>query len=1130
MFHFALVIVNTNLHYLHSCSIIIVLINPPCRYYAAFPALHGRGASKNPSPSETIWRNNPLVNKSLASLTSEDDSSSANEDAEIRKINTLNTVIIPRHRKPRKNTSRNRQHPTKGRRDKSRGKGRQSQKEQSKPQEFPPWPPGFAKLDPIILQNLDILDENQVFVENSPKRPHDELCTRVESLLKGMLLPAPEKTYKDLLDVDETLPEELREKHAKKSDKSVSSANKESTKGKGGKQKQTTKLPSVSPATSFCEESVSPELKEQEIWYTQPIDVVFHSQEDDVVSNSKLRLYKRNSYPSFSSEAGLEEELGSSHSHSTASSPLSEKRRSLSLASEQSDDIPVDSVLIPAWLTDVISADEHSDDNGEDIDLSTSLKSSSPFPNSFPKSDYPVCLIGNEGKERYGAAWSNDELACRRIEDIDDLFKVHVKHHDDYSTPTPDRGQVESPGSDHQKGRSDSVSLVDWNYMSKFLCDSTPEWQSLSPDDVFAIPSPDQSGVPTLWQSRVLCDFTFDVADTLPDFFQPDGEFCDQHCWQPIGSSPYSQLWDVNQQKRNKMSSWGMPINLSENPVWLAENNLVFMQVSNLEDGKYSNNLCENTLIPQISIDLTSEAETDAMAFKESDIDVDSSESYQYFDRSVSMGDVPSLWDEATSKKSNPQLSKSFELVPSEHSAFYDVPRKLSHVHSEPNLVQYRQEFGDGSQDSNQSPQEHLYFSPKTHFRPITPAYAPELLTPKSKQQLCHDLFGGLPSTKTPTQQYHAMECSKSDEESFIPSFKVKNYSKSIQTGESIDKQESVDESSESEERDTPVILSILEDLMNDNDKDEKLVTINEDLDTANTDSAYETDYGGNQGLENDAERASRASGCVKNLSLFTSQDYSECEAVDHGHLGDVVDFSVESFMATFPHTQDWPDGPCSASLVPSVDNTCVTDNAMTDEDFLKAGWQPFDPNSPVEKTQVAPPFPVTSSGLWGEDLQADHIYDEMEKYKNIWSTAGHEFYSVDVEPLSDSGNHDLIDFTDEVYDNVQLNDEVEPNFQLTPESQTGIEKEEYDNVFTTQGEVAGESMTNIQLGVIDVECPGYAGFPDYCEVGDGGGGSMLEAGNYWSVKLTHKDKQPADGSCSDAQVAIYIVCRYYNS
>lgn len=1077
------------------------------RYYAAFPALHGHGASKNPSPSETIWRNNPLVNKSLASLTSEDDSSSANEDAEIRKINIPGTVIIPRHRKPRKNnTSRNRcENPgsARGRRDKSRGnqKGRQSQKEQQKPQEFPPWPPGFAKLDPVILQNLDILDKELVFVEDCPKRPNDELCTRVESLLKGMLLPVPEKSYKELLDVEVILPEEMR-KAPKKMDTASVSKNKQPEDQKKTKERdklEKEKKEMDSPTPSFRDESISPELKEQEIWYTQPIDVIFHSQDDDEVSNSKLRLYKRNSYPKFSPEPDVSDQT------SSASSPVFERNRSISCGSEGSD-IFEGSVLIPAWLTEVISADENSDDNGEDIDLSASLKSSSPYLSSSVRSEDPMCLIGDEGKEKYGAAWNDDETLHNRKDEAV-IFK---DHHDETSTPTPN----DDSALEHQKS-SESVSLVDWDYLSKFLGNTTPETHPLSSENGLPLSSPRRQGISTLWQSQVLFDYTLNTSDSLTDEFKPLLEVQDFQ-WQPIGCSPYSQLWDVNMKKRNtKVASWEGSLYLGDNPVWFVDNSLFFMQVSDASDDQCTNDQSGNTLIPQISIDIVPEVETDTISFKEHDITAECG-SYQYFDRSVSMGDVPSFWSENTPKKSNPQLSKSFELVPSEHSAFYDVPRKLLHVHSEPNLVQYRQDYADNNHQQTQSPQEHLFFSPKTHFRPITPAYALEPLTPKTKQQLSHDLFGGLPSTKTPYQQYHGIE-TESQDMSFIPSFKLKNSSKSIQTGESIDKLESPEVSGESEERDTPetLTLSILEDIMNENEN-ERLVTITEDLDTANTDSAYETDYGGNAGVDNEADRSSHASGCIRNGNLYKSHGYSDCEAVDHGHLGEMVDFSVESFMATFPHTQDWPDGACQ--LMPPPENAWKD---MTENDFVAAGFNQLESVSEPE-SGGAPPFPLSAAGLWGDNVGLDNLFREndMEPYtKNIWSTADHEYFTLEVEPQAETDNgQSFLDYGEEVYDNVPPDDVLYTTmFQQNDDKKDDDVTEQYDNVPLQETDEQAVGQSDSQ----DPGLSGYAGFPDTDDVGELEFDNMNEAENYYSVKLVYKDKQRRNGNPSENKVGV---------
>ncbi|XP_052773957.1 uncharacterized protein LOC128212511 isoform X2 [Mya arenaria] len=1150
--------------------------NPAQKYYAAFPALQGSGTSCNQSPTETVWGKNPIVSKTLAS---EEDSSSTNEDAEIRKINRSEPVAVPKLRKPKRNRNRKESQGrnSRGRRDRDRPRssgnkqtrGKQSQKEQRKLQEFPNWPPGFAKLDQAILQNLGYLEEDFVFLAESPKRKDDELCTKVESLLKGILLPAPAKTYKELEDVDDELPEEML-----KTGK-VSKPQPKPTADTAIDNLQTiyVKSDAESQRSSAREDNVSPELQEQEIWYTQPINAVFQNQECETANtqSSKLRLYKRNSYPDFSTD---EQETKDSWEdlNSPSSSPQDGIFRTFSAASNSSDDIFDGSVLIPAWLTEVISADENSDD---EIDLSASLKSSSPFP-SFEQGHARLAnsVKKNESFEQLQNSWKEGNEFTGSFYQQDLGGPGHDQHFDENSTPTPDNAYQTQGGE-----RPISVSLVDLDYMAKFLEEnSSSDWHSFSPEDQISLPFPvESSGSSGMWQSQVLVDYTLYSSHSETNL--PLLTVLDLQCWQPLGASPYSPLWDVNMQKRNKFSPWGGQLVPGDSQIWLGENTLVFMYNVNADkqdDSKADKN--ENTLIPRISIDIVSDADNEGSAFMDKDDHgLDNSHAYHFYDRSVSMGDVPSLWDDHESpKKSDPKLSKSFELVPSEHSAFNDVPRKLIQVHSEPNLVQFRQDFIDNGQDTTQSPKEHLFFSPKTHFRPITPAFAPELFTSasKSKQQVCHDLFGGMPSTKTPYQQYNAVN-DDSDEESFVPSFKLKNYSKCIQTGESFDKVDSPEVLSGAEERDTPeaLTLSIIEDIMGENDDRDRLIPINEDLDTANTDSAYETDYGCNQGADNDSDRVAEAFGgskchpCSSFGQLPQRQLSSDGAVFDFGHQGDLVDFKVESFMATFPHTQDWPDScmhhasvhndiwadthkdssTCQTTVHNDIwkdkHNDSFTDQVSVHNDIWKDSqrdscnqpasvhsdiwkdslshkdgchidnWASFDQVGEKEKlneSQISASFPGTGHGFWQEDIGLDHLYkDDIEKYRNIWSTAGQEYLSVDIALPEEQENPCKFypEYCEEQYDNVSPDNIIfHPMYLGNLEGVIDAENEINDE--RTAGDVKQvEGSCNFEL-----DYDGFVGFPECNDTCDGCDQADEETchqpGDYFSVKLVYRDKE----------------------
>lgn len=1097
-----------------------------CRYYAAFPALHGQSASTNQSPSETIWRKNPLV-KSLISLTSEEDMSSANEDTEIRRINIPCPVAIPKHRKPRKNSSRSRKehHDQHRKRDKSggvSGRNNRFQKGHTDKYEALSWPPGFAKQDPLILHSLNFMDETFIPAQTeSPKRPQNEHCTKVESLLKGMLLPTPEKTYKDLQDVEDCSPVEMRQKMDNMiTTPAVALSAVDSVSGGVDATTEDVNVPDTASdminllSLSPRGESVSPELQEQEIWYTQPIDVIFHSQDDDIVSNSKLRLYKRLSDPASSPDQDYcsTSDTNIECFHSSPSSPIGFSRhRSLSFASDNSDDIWESSVLIPAWLTDVISADENSDENLENVDLARSLKSSSPFPGSdsgLGLSKLADLSMSDDSFNLTNDKWKPVSETCYcTVEDF--LGSQHLLL-DDNCTPTPEDGYKYQQEAAGPAVRPVSESLVDRDYLSKFL-PAEPDWQSHSPDDSFSSLNPRRTCITALWQSQVLCDYSLNMPSSLPDFAMPMYEFYDIHCWQPLGSSPFSQLWDVNMQKRSKISTWGGQVCHSDSQVWFAEKTLVFLQnVSGIDVGGLDYG--ENTLIPHISIDVVSDSDTEASSFLAEDDDEDESR-VRYFDRSVSMGDVPSFWDDDLQRAPDPKLSKSFELVPSEHSAFNDVPRKLLHVHSEPNLVKFRQDFADASQTSAHSPQEHLYFSPKTHFRPITPAYVPELLPSISKQQVCQDLFGGLPSTKTPYQHYQVLD-KDSDEEGFIPRFKVKNYSKSIQTGESFERVESPADSSETLERDTStpetLTLSMIEGIME--EKIDQLVAISEDIDqdTANTDSAYETDYGGNDQQPSKCCYQSNGHSSDKNVGIMGSA------CVDNGLLGEMTNYTVQSFVATFPHTNDWPD--LDLSLSTKQHETCwATDTEV--ENPLEA-WPPSECPDACQAEETESSYPAQSHGPWGDDLGLDHLYreSEMEKYKNIWSSAGQDYYSVDIGITGSSSNTGGVDCLDEEYDNDSTEDYY---MNMLVEAYDGKGFFDFEPV---SGEEAGDPKVDHSIETLgDTETPflTYAGFPDHEDVPPEMALTPDEdLVDYFSVKLVYKDKQLNESDLHQTQVS----------
>lgn len=271
-----------------------------------------------------------------------------------------------------------------------------------------------------------------------------------------------------------------------------------------------------------------------------------------------------------------------------------------------------------------------------------------------------------------------------------------------------------------------------------------------------------------------------------------------------------SQLWDVNYQGK-KIPGFAYPWkpfqyldHLQETP---AESNL--MQSVTIGNNQSDEDASLNTLIPQITFSLVSEEEESAFMNAESDEEnvehgLCTQDCRKDFDRSYSLNELSSLMAKTDSlgMNCNSQLSKSFELVPSEHSAFQDViPKRIKHAVSEPNLQQYHLESKQNepkflneclphtpkkSTDST-SPKEHLFFSPKTHFQPIQTPVGKNSETDTSSDFHLRDLFGGYPKTsKTPYQKFQDAR-SDSSEESFIPMFKLrKEHDKYIQTNTSI--------------------------------------------------------------------------------------------------------------------------------------------------------------------------------------------------------------------------------------------------------------------------------------------------------------------------------------------------------
>lgn len=1041
--------------------------NPAQRYFAAFPDLHGNKSSTSFSPSfvakSSVWKKNPLVKPSSGENQLENASAIADNNPSLKKTTSPNQATAKCNLK--KKDGKNEKHgqssskshqskPVKSRREKERPRKRSRSRKEDRLQK---WPPDSEPIesDPFFIPvNFEFyLNENKE--PATPPRENEELCTKVESILKGMLLPTPSKTYKELQDVSEGEPKELLER----SDKRKS---------------QQPKVPE--------DDSYSPEHQEQDIWYTQPIDLIFQSQEENNVS-TKPRLYKRTSHPGSVTESGKED------SASTASSPVIGRTRHDSTASDE-DDIWAGSVLIPAWLTDELSID-HDEILPATATFSSSFKSSSPNREVLSTSK-KVIAENNVSDPLPAEAWS---LPCS-FKDTASEARIWSAHNEgeEYLTPTPTQDLLLLSQQQSTKNSqnlywfkpSAPVSLIDVDYLSNLTSlnvDSQYNHSSL----VERTPC-----LSSLWQSQVLFDISlydseqfkcqFEELESYRFIWQFDKEY--------LGDNSLAKLWNVNMQKRCKGHIWGSEFD-PDSHIWVGDNAFVMNDWHKPKIDDVMNGKCfeddENTLIPEIFVNIFSEEieDVDDDVFEESE----TKNVKPLYDRSFSMNNVPALWSSESERGKNPELSKSFELVPSETSAFEDVPRKLQHVLSEPNLAKYRTE-----KDLVQpSPEEHLYFSPKTHFRPITPAYAPELCpTSKTKLQVCNDLFGGVTSSKTPYQQY--VTDPVSDDESFVPKFKVKNYNKYIQTGESLENggvRASPEENKHVEDLSTPenLTMGMIEDIMNDTDgMDDYLIRVYEELDAANNDSAYETDYGIST-IESEQDSGRENTSHHSNKCHSSQPDgQARVENVDHGNLGERFDYGISSLAASYPHFSDWPDVFCY-NPDPLM---CGDSNKDSEEKEVSKSWHEpslydqelwprsfeYDDASFILDSQNARALESNDGWGCGDDQQLSL----MEKYKIIWSN-GQE------GPREEDMFENEFMYVDKLFDQGQAEEEgKEVDFNLN------------EHFFEMSG---GQNEQLIDSRVIPV-------LERNTEAGEG-----TPQESFFSVKLVNKDKvkRQTDGS-----------------
>ncbi|KAK3095397.1 hypothetical protein FSP39_014175 [Pinctada imbricata] len=702
------------------------LDDPAERYYAAFPALQGYNTEMSPVEAESlfVWKNNPITKTSGQIQTDEVFVTSSNNDQG------------QGQKKGRKSQRNHRESQSYSNQDKYIGasshklkirKGMKThstsdKSEYSKICRFLSWPQG--KVEGAHLQNTENIQDR-------------ELCSKVENLLKEMLLNKEES--------DQSCP---IDKHAL---------------GNEG--------------------SVSPELQENDLWYTQPIEVLFSSEEP-----RHQRLYKRNSFPTLASISStpsegewvdkqqvlLEDNLKNLKENLSANEdeiPNKEKypdnspKECLTYASFSKDlsgRKTTSPIPIPRTL---LQDNSHDNDSSNSSQQEESNFTTSPYSNILSILSKEECT--SESQISLGKASSRtnkelDEESCISSNSLLDRDYL-------YNLPFHFEAIEGSNSTCHDPGAFGLIGL----------CES------------------DES----TWPSKVLfADFV------LPyDLIWKDVEVgYSSDFYERLKSGNLSQVWDVNYQKIKGSYS-------IMNTIWTPEYKELkcfypevypdhFLPNAHLypeELLQYEADIptgvveTENTLIPQITFDLASDAGSEYDNFIYDGLDEEDLEDSSNFEHNISYGDFQMLWSMA--EHHNPtqmKMSRSFELVPSEGSAFVDaIPTKLLHVHSEPNLHAYscqeRSELESPrkTKSDSQTPcEEHLYFSPKTHFRPIQTPVNQDTMTDFHLR----DLFGGYSSSKTPYQKY--VDNSTAVDEEFIPMFKIrKDSDKYIQTGTSLE-------------------------------------------------------------------------------------------------------------------------------------------------------------------------------------------------------------------------------------------------------------------------------------------------------------------------------------------------------
>ncbi|XP_062567514.1 uncharacterized protein LOC134229745 isoform X1 [Saccostrea cucullata] len=763
------------------------LEDPAERYYAAFPALHGKDQHTTPDDSQSVWKNNPIT-KPKPSQTDEGlnqkDQAPENQHREQIPSQTQS-------KKKKKQTVRKihmRKTPSR-KEDTNHGVCR-----------FLSLPNGSLNIEKPNTQAHSLQDK--------------ELCSQVECMLKEILLQKEEQALKQKMPCPE---EKIRKP----------------TNAEGAE------IAAGISSPRDTDGSVSPELQEDDSWYTQPIDILFTTEEP------RQRLYKRNNS---SSASPLQQKSGSDSPVSPDGGLMQQSfvddtfffPYSTSNSSETGF-----SNTFPAHLShSMFNQSEPEAIPNPDTVLNPEecgFPIFSPYdnlPQTTPTSEKGESLIDRCLTDSCIENMPNS-VSLTTISDLEDLQKgmedldldeslassENLLDHQQFDQimNTANHQEVNCWNNNLQNFDSFLPSNVASTWPSKVLVDDLmPDvhWDERNEDYTADFYNHLKYG--KIWQvwdvnyQKITGTYSGPLKNPLHTCWSDCGLFGMSSCWDPCQPGEQSDVWGSYGLYPNS-STWGdywklkdsygkdfikedlslvetsEDVNLLEDPC----NPLVMVDVD--QDSVVCQLENQNSeLIPQIQFDLVSEvgSEYDNVLSDGENDQLSNSEDDQCFSRNLSYGDFQTMWsmaEHSTPKKFH--LSRSFELVPSEGSAFVDVvPKKIHHVLSEPILVSQEMESLTTSssckkrscKSDSSSPEEHLYFSQKTHFQPIQ---SPVVQNTGSTYNL-RDLFGGYAPSKTPYQKFQTTTDDEGDEdeETFVPMFKIrKDQDKYIQTSSSLD-------------------------------------------------------------------------------------------------------------------------------------------------------------------------------------------------------------------------------------------------------------------------------------------------------------------------------------------------------